>query len=126
MAKGFFRTRRSAVVRILVALAIALAAIAGDRSRPEVKVSGGIVQGTAAPQGGAVFKGIPFAQPPVGRLRWRETQPVIPWKGVRDATRFSASCIQDPFGTDNFLVPLAKLYGNGYTPRKAEMSEHRF
>jgi para-nitrobenzyl esterase len=111
------------VARILIAIAIALAANAGDRSRPEVKISGGIVQGAAAPQGGAVFKGIPFAQPPVGRLRWREPQPVIPWKGARDATRFSAACIQNPFGTDNFLVPLAKLYGNGYPPRKVEMSE---
>jgi para-nitrobenzyl esterase len=111
------------VVGIVIGLAIAFAGIAGDRSGPEVKVSGGIVQGAAAPQGGAVFKGIPYAQPPVGRLRWREPQAVIPWKGVRDATRFSAACIQNPFGTDNFLVPLAKLYGNGYAPRTVAMSE---
>lgn len=32
-----------------------------------------------------VFKGVPYAAPPVGNLRWKEPQPVIPWKGVRDA-----------------------------------------
>ena len=35
-----------------------------------------------------VFKGVPYAAPPVGNLRWKEPQPVIPWKGVRDAARF--------------------------------------
>jgi para-nitrobenzyl esterase len=40
------------------------------------------------------FKGIPFAAPPVGQLRWREPQPPVGWDGVRDATQFCASCIQ--------------------------------
>src|SRR4051794_10389245 len=48
----------------------------------------------AALSGGAVFKGIPFAQPPVGDLRWREPMPVNSWKGVRDATKFSSRCVQ--------------------------------
>lgn len=41
------------------------------------------------------FKGIPFAQPPVGELRWRAPQPAAPWKGVRDATRFGQDCMQN-------------------------------
>jgi len=44
-----------------------------------------------------VFKGIPFAQPPVGDLRWREPMPVKPWSGVRDATAFGAPCVQNPY-----------------------------
>ena len=41
------------------------------------------------------FKGIPFAAPPVGDLRWRAPKPVVPWQGVRRANQFSASCIQN-------------------------------
>src|SRR5579872_4213359 len=47
------------------------------------------------------FKGIPFAAPPVGNLRWREPQPSASWQGVRRADQFSAGCFQaktGPFG----------------------------
>lgn len=111
------------MVHIVTALAIALATSGGDTSRPEAKVTGGIVRGAAAPQGGVVFKGIPYAQLPVGPLRWREPQGVVSWRGVRDASHFSPACVQNPFGTDSFLVPLAKLYGSGYAPRQIAMSE---
>ena len=40
-----------------------------------------------------IFKGIPFAAPPVGELRWKAPQPVIPWEGVRDADKFGPSPI---------------------------------
>jgi para-nitrobenzyl esterase len=43
---------------------------------------------------GAAFRGIPFAAPPVGPLRWREAQPLKPWRGVREAKAFGANCIQ--------------------------------
>lgn len=36
----------------------------------------------------AVFKGIPYAQPPVGPLRWQAPQPLEPWEGIRDATKY--------------------------------------
>ena len=42
----------------------------------------------------AIFKGIPYAAPPIGSLRWREPQPVEPWTGVRDTTRFVHDCMQ--------------------------------
>jgi hypothetical protein len=85
-------------------------------------VTGGAVRGLlAAP--GAVFKAIPFAAPPLGTLRWREPQPVKPWRGVRDATRYSAACIQNPIGTGVFLAPLARRYGVPFPTPKWDISE---
>jgi para-nitrobenzyl esterase len=54
------------------------------------------VQGATLEKGGAVFKEIPFARPPIGDLRWREPMPVTPWAGVRDATEFGAPRAQTP------------------------------
>ena len=68
----------------------------GADSDPIVSVTGGRVRGATLEKGGAVFKGIPYAQPPVGDLRWREPMPVKPWTGLRDATRFGAICTQIP------------------------------
>lgn len=42
------------------------------------------------------YLGVPYAQPPVGPMRWRPPQPAVPWSGTRDATRFGASCPQYP------------------------------
>ena len=65
--------------------------IAADR----IKTANGIVESTAAPKDGVrSFKGLPFAQPPVGSLRWREPQPVKNWAGVRNADQFGPSCMQ--------------------------------
>src|SRR4051812_19170443 len=72
--------RMKTVVALCVVLA-AIAACAAD-SGPVVTVTGGQVRGVTLGKGGAVFKGIPFAQPPVGVLRWREPMPVKPWRGV--------------------------------------------
>jgi para-nitrobenzyl esterase len=89
---------------------------------PSVNVTGGAVRGyLAAP--GAMFKAIPFAEPPVGALRWREPQPVKPWRGVRDATRYSAACVQNPIGTGVFLAPLAHRYGKSYPTPQWDLSE---
>jgi para-nitrobenzyl esterase len=46
------------------------------------------------------FKGIPFAAPPVGPLRWKEPQPAAPWKGVRPASEYGARCMQGPIYSD--------------------------
>lgn len=60
-----------------------------------VRTSDGLVQGVAARTGGvAVFKGIPFAAPPVGDLRWKPAQQAAPWTGVRAADKFGAVCVQ--------------------------------
>jgi para-nitrobenzyl esterase len=82
---------------ITMVLMGALAAPSGAvESGPIVFVSGGKIRGRMLPApGGAVFKGIPFAQPPLGELRWREPMPVRPWPGIRDAGAFGPSCTQN-------------------------------
>ncbi|HWG77718.1 MAG TPA: carboxylesterase family protein [Steroidobacteraceae bacterium] len=58
-----------------------------------VSVTGGRVEGVAA-DGITSFKGIPFAAPPLGNLRWRMPQPVVPWTDVRQADHFGPACTQ--------------------------------
>src|SRR4051812_3998631 len=60
----------------------------------QVDVTGGKVRGIVD-NGVAAFKGIPFAAPPVGELRWQAPQPVIPWSGVKQTTAFALPCAQD-------------------------------
>ena len=60
---------------------------------PQANTSLGKLQG-AEDDGCVVFRGVPFAQPPVGDLRWRPPEPMQSWDGVRDATQFSASAMQ--------------------------------
>jgi para-nitrobenzyl esterase len=61
-----------------------------------IKTQSGQVSGLAGTDPSIrAFKGIPFAAPPVGELRWRAPQPPAPWRGVRAANKFGASCIQN-------------------------------
>lgn len=46
------------------------------------------------------FKGIPYAAPPLGALRWKEPQPVFNWNGVRRASEYGARCMQGPIYPD--------------------------
>lgn len=74
---------------------LAVSSLAAAISQP-VKIDGGLVSGVADRDPSiVVFKGIPFAASPVGDLRWRAPKPVVPWRGVRRADKFSASCIQN-------------------------------
>lgn len=87
-------------MRMLTAMAlVCCAAPAAAQQAPVVTVTGGNVRG-ATGEGVTAFKGIPFAAPPVGPLRWRAPQPVPPWAGVRDATAFGHDCMQLPFPSD--------------------------
>ena len=76
----------------------ATASPAGAReAQPRVHVRQGDLQGVAAPAGGVVaYKGVPFAQPPVGDLRWRPPVPASAWRGVRQADAFGHACLQPP------------------------------
>jgi para-nitrobenzyl esterase len=61
----------------------------------QVQLDAGVVgNGAESSAGIRVFKGIPFAAPPVGALRWQAPQPVAKWTGVRDASKFGDVCIQ--------------------------------
>ena len=61
---------------------------------PTAKVTGGDVQGVVNGNV-ASFKGIAFAAPPVGELRWKSPQPVKAWSGVKKADAFAPGCMQD-------------------------------
>src|SRR5450759_4609993 len=83
-------------IRSFAALCAMWAATAAHaaNSGPEVSVNAGMIRGSLPSYGGAVFKGIPFAQPPIGELRWRGPMPAKAWTGTRDATAFAAACVQ--------------------------------
>ena len=86
-----------------------------------VKTQGGDVQGLAEREVVA-FKGIPYAAPPVGSLRWREPQPATPWPGVRKGDAFGSACIQKPGlsqanGGDPGPLSEDCLYLNVWTPK---------
>jgi len=89
-------------------------------SDPVVGVTGGSIRGRLLPEGrGAVFKGIPFAQPPVGDLRWREPMPVVAWAGVRDAAESGPPAAQASFGWNEKTAAASRedcLYLDVWTP----------
>jgi len=72
---------------------------------PRAPVEQGVLVGREA-DGVRSFKGVPYARPPVGDLRWRAPQPAPPWDGERDAGRVGAICIQPPANGDNGVGPL--------------------
>jgi len=83
-----------------------------------VKVEGGLVQG-AVENGLAVYRGIPFAAPPVGDLRWKAPQPVVKWKDVKETTKFAAPCMQGGGGGRGPTPSEDCLYLNLWSPAKS-------
>ncbi len=104
-----------------LAMAAPLAVAAPDG--PVVAIDSGKVEGRI--DGGvASWKGVPFAAPPVGTLRWRAPAPVKPWLTVRQASAYGADCMQLPFPSD--AAPLGTtpgedcLYLNVWKPADAK------
>jgi para-nitrobenzyl esterase len=113
MARLFVRMAFAGVALLVIDTAVAQITTA--------TVTGGQVTG-AVSAGVASFKGIPFAAPPVGELRWKAPQPVTAWSGTRQADHNGPSCMQDPTFARLFAAPPAIgedcLYLNVWTPAK--------
>jgi para-nitrobenzyl esterase len=87
-----------------------------DAQLPIVKVEEGTLQGICE-QGLSIYKGVPFATPPVGELRWRAPQPLTKWSGIREAKKFAPAPMQSgnpPSGKSEDC-----LYLNIWTPAKS-------
>jgi para-nitrobenzyl esterase len=82
------------------------------------QVTGGEVEGVVS-EGISIFKGIPFAAPPVGELRWKAPAPLKAWTGVKKADAFANACMQPPNSQGN-TAPVSEdcLYLNVWTPAK--------
>jgi para-nitrobenzyl esterase len=97
-----------------------------DQGLLVVKTANGLLQGTQV-SGISIFKGIPYAQPPVGDLRWKEPQSVKNWEGIRKADHFSARAMQLPIFSDMKFrsdgVSEDCLYLNVWTPSKTGNEE---
>ncbi|HVO12211.1 MAG TPA: carboxylesterase family protein [Vicinamibacteria bacterium] len=91
-------------------------AVAG--ATPPVRVEGGLVQGEAT-DGLVVYKGLPFAAPPVADLRWRPPQPAPGWTGVRGADHYAPGCLPSMGDAPPSGASEDCLYLNVWTPAKS-------
>jgi len=93
-----------------------------------VRVEQGLLSGTAGKNPETrVYRGIPYAEPPVGELRWKPPQPAASWKGVREAKEFGNACWQTPYPAafaiyQSALPAMSEdcLYLNIWTTAKSE------
>lgn len=119
------RVNRAGVMRLALALSLSLGTACAAKADPATLVheENGDLQGSIE-DGVISWKGIPFAAPPVGDLRWRAPQPAAAWDGVREATEYAHDCMQKPFDGD--AAPLGTppsedcLYANVWRPEQAE------
>ena len=115
--RGFHRSRAfaSAPIPLVVVVLLEGVAFAGT-----VKTEGGVIQGTVE-EGLSVYRGIPYAAPPVGDLRWRAPQRAATWQGVRMADQFGAPCIQSNKPIENQPIKHNEdcLYVNVWTPAQS-------
>jgi para-nitrobenzyl esterase len=111
-------------ILVIVAAVAAFAAVVPTSASASLSTSPiaftdkGFIRGTSSDDVHA-FRGIPYAAPPVGDLRWRPPQPAAAWSGVRDATQFGAHCAQNagPFGQASQSEDC--LFLNVFAPRLA-------
>jgi len=114
-------------MRTLLIAAVLLSTTAFAAITDPVRVEQGLLSGTSGSSADvSVYRGIPFAAPPIGDLRWKAPQPAAKWEGLRHAAEFSNACWQTPYPPaaaiyQAMLPPLSEdcLYLNIWTPAKS-------
>ncbi|KAL3223136.1 hypothetical protein MRX96_027741 [Rhipicephalus microplus] len=118
-------------VGLLATVLAAAVFLAAADDFPQVRIDSGLVVGTRVPADGTevdAFLGIPYAEPPIGELRFRRPRPVPSWEGTYNATTKPRACRQVPF---DLLGPLALdysgasedcLYANVWRPARRQKS----
>lgn len=89
--KGYF---------LLTIAIMGISTVMGQGGGPQVMTAGGMVEGTVEASGVHAFKGVPYAAPPVGDLRFREPQPPASWQGVKKTQAFGPRAMQLPIYAD--------------------------
>lgn len=114
---------KRSILTTIATVALALFACGEATAQTEVSIQSGAIDGMV--EGEVIsWKGIPFAAPPVGDLRWRAPQPAVQWEGVRQTTIYGHDCMQLPFPSD--AAPLGNtpaedcLYLNVWKPAPAD------
>ena len=112
----------------LLFLSVLFISFSATDTNPVLNIEGGQVKGVETPTKGIIaYKGIPFAAPPVGNLRWKEPQPVVAWKGIKLANKYGAAAMQVTWDPQSFYgkewrasgsAPFSEdcLYLNVWTP----------
>jgi para-nitrobenzyl esterase len=110
-------------MRLFQFLALLLLTItAATSASAAVRIDSGWIEGVHA-NGQTVYRGVPFAAPPVGPLRWRGPQPAASWSGVRRADTFAPACMQTGVSMPGETPPKISedcLYLNVWTPTHAK------
>jgi para-nitrobenzyl esterase len=91
---------RNFITVVLMGIAFSCPVFAQVIDSPQVKTANGTVQGYVMASGIHSFKGIPYAQPPVGDLRWRNPQPPKNWQGILHTDHFAPQAMQAPIFSD--------------------------
>ena len=121
---------------VLMFLSMVLSLVSRSQNQnPVLTIQGGQVKGVETPTKGVIaYKGVPFAAPPVGNLRWREPQAIVPWTGVKTADKYGAAAMQVTWDPNSFYgkewrasgsVPFNEdcLYLNIWTPAAGNKSK---
>lgn len=117
--------QRRMLIMTVCLLWLGVTAVFGQDAAPTVTTESGDVQGITE-NGLDVFKGIPYAAPPVGDLRWREPQPVEPWTGVLETIDFVHDCMQQLTDFEPIQTTLSEdcLYLNVWRPTYADPGDN--
>ncbi len=120
---------------LLIGMLSTLISCSNKESNPVLTIEGGQVIGVQTPTNGVIaYKGIPFAAPPVGDLRWKAPQPVVPWQGVKTADKYGDAASQVTWDPNSFYgkewrasgsVPFSEdcLYLNVWTPAAGQIDK---